>query len=253
MIKELPAAQMPTWLAAIDPDTVNEVAFPLENILKDSLYYPSSGIDGDPIKYLSGNFFSFIYVDYGYAEDDVMRAFRSSGFRGYDVLSIRSVTEKELTPNGWQPMPPGRGDGNPARYKAWIQKPFCSWTVFQRQSDFSEEHGPARFSLLYLCADGVAAFQALYIANKVSPKAVAVIQPGHAFGGNWTNYTDPNKIFGRSVLDSALRAPEFLLYGGHGKRDFYKEPCWPQYQTSLCFLAKAGSGTIGVWSKADLA
>lgn len=159
MIKELPAAQIPTWLAEITPNKVNELAFPLENILKDSLYYPSSGIDGDPVKYLAGNIFSFIYVDYGYAEDDVTRAFRSSGFRGYDVLSIRSVTEKELTPNGWQPMPPGRGEGNPARYKDWIQKPFCSWTVFQRQSDFSEEHGPARFSLLYFVLTALLRFK----------------------------------------------------------------------------------------------
>lgn len=253
MIKELPAAQMPAWLAAIDPNTVNKVAFPLENILKDSLYYPSSGFDGDPVKYLAGNIFSFIYVDYGYSEEDAMQAVRASGFRGYDVLSIRSVAKEELTPNDWQPTPLKPSDGDPTHVSPWIKKPFCLWTVFQRQSDFSEEHGPTRFSLLYLCADGVAAFQALYIANKVSPKAVAVIQPGHGFGGNWTDYTDANKIFGRSVLVRALSQPEFLLYGGVGQRDFYKEPCWPQYQTSLCFLAKAGSGVIGVWSKADLA
>jgi len=250
MIKELPAAQMPTWLAEVTPNTVNELAFPLENILKDSLYYPSSGIDGDPVKYLAGNIFSFIYVDYGYAEDDVMQAFRSSGFRGYEVLCIRPVAKKELCPNGWQPahLPPSDGDSK--RHRDWIKKPFCSWTIFQRHRGFTEEHGPARFSLLYLCADGVAAYQALYIANAVSPKVVAVIQPGHGFGGNWTDYTDVNQIFGRSVLQNALPQPEFLLYGGRGRSDWYEKPCWPQYQSSLCLLPKLSGGTIALWSKA---
>jgi hypothetical protein len=130
-----------------------------------------------------------------------------------------------------------------------MKKPFCSWALFQRREDIPAKHEPSRFSLLYLCADGVAAFQALYLANVAFPKAVAVIQPGHAFGGNWTDYTDHEQIFARSVLGNPSGQPEILLYGGMGRRDYYRESCWPDYQTQVCFVDKAGGGSIGVWSR----
>ena len=121
--------------------------------------------------------------------------------------------------------------------------------MFDRKRDFSEDHGPTRFSLLYLCADGVAAFQALYIANSATPKAIAVIQPGHGFGGNWTDYTNPDRLFAKSVFQNPNGQPELLLYGGIGEVDYYKEPCWPTFQSRICFLDKAGGGGIGVWAK----
>lgn len=247
MLNQLPEIAVPSWLNHLSPATIRNEPFPLRKLLQDSLYYPSSGFDGDPIRYLTGNILSFIYVDYGHTQDEFMGALGSPGFRGYDLVATRSVIEQELTPSGWNPVLPTRIDGNPLRYRDRIKKPFCSWSVFQRRADVPINHGPSRFSLLYLCADGVAAFQALYIANTAAPKAVAVIQPGHAFGGNWTDYTDPKQIFARSVLGNPSGRPAFLLYGGIGKRDYYRQSCWPDYQTHICFVDKVG-GTIGIWS-----
>jgi len=36
--------------------------------------------------------------------------------------------------------------------------PFCVWLIMERKQDVAESHGSLRFSLLYLCADGVAAY-----------------------------------------------------------------------------------------------
>ena len=119
--------------------------------------------------------------------------------------------------------------------------------VLERESGFSPEHGPARFSLLYLCADGAAAYQALYVANAVAPKVIAIIQPGHGFGCNWTNFGDPEQILARTVATNPAGKPELLLYGGYGARDYFREPCWPEYSDYICFLDKHGGGTIGVW------
>jgi len=249
MLHELPEIPIPRWLTNLSSTTVMNEPFPLCELLHDSLYYPSSGFDGDPVRHLAGNILSFIYVDYGHSHDEFMSALNTPGFRGYDLVVARSVSERELTPNGWRPTPPTRSDDDPFRYRDWIKKPFCSWSLFQRREDVPGSHGPLRFSLLYLCADGVAAFQALYVANSAFPKAVAVIQPGHAFGGNWTDYTSPDQIFAKSVLGNVCGQPEILLYGGIGRRDFYREPCWPDYQTQVCFVDKAGGGSIGVWSR----
>lgn len=251
MLKQLGIVQIPAWLADLRADTIECGALPLDDILRDSLYYPSSGFDGTPIRYLAGNVHSFVYVDYGQGREDLDRALRSPGFRGYGVLGKRDVPQVELTPHGWTPTVPTSVDGNPTRYRNWMKKPFCLWIVFQRLDEFPESHGPHRFSLLYLCADGVAAFQALYVANKHAPAIVAVIQPGHAFGGNWTDFTDPQKIFARSVLQNPAGKPRIFLYGGIGRRDFYRNSCWPNYNRLVSFLEKAGCGTIGVWAHAS--
>jgi hypothetical protein len=213
------------------------------------LYYPSSGFDGDPIKYLAGNFLSFIYVDYGRTRDEFISVLDNPGVRGYEQIVMRPVTEHELTPRGWKPIRPTYTDGNPSRHSDWIKEPFCYWCVFQRSTDVPITHGPDRFSLLYLCADGVAAFQALYHANGKAPKAVAVIQPGTAFGFNWTDFEDPTKIFARTILNNRSGQPQFLLFGGIGIRDFYRESCWPEYQDFVVFVHKSGGGSIGVWKR----
>lgn len=247
MLQELPVLAMTAWLSELSAQSMREDPFPLHQLLQDSLYYPSCGFDGDPVKYLGGNILSFIYVDYGRTRDEEEYALGYPGFRGYDLLASRSVTEQELTPNGWHPIPPTYDDGDPLRFRQWVQRPFCTWSIFQRREDIPPEHGPSRFSLLYLGADGVAAFQALYLANHAAPRAIAIIQPGHAFGGNWTDYTNPNLILHRSVIGNSAGQPEVLLYGGYGEKYYYKDPCWPKYNKYINRLDKSGHGSIGVW------
>ncbi len=247
MISQLPEIAEPNWLAELNPSTIANEPFSVRKVLTDSLYYPSSGLDGDPIKYLAGNIFSFVYVDQGRSHRDFSNSLNAPGLRGYDLLASRAVAENELTPNGWRPDFSVDLDGDPWQYLDWIGQPFCTWSIFRRQDHVPANHGPSRFSLLYLCADGVAAFQAMYLANAMAPKAIAVIQPGHAFGGNWTDYTRPENILARSVLGNEAGRPDVLLYGGIGDRDAYRAPCWPAFQTHVCFLAKGRNGSIGIW------
>ena len=101
MISQLPKKSVPDWLAKISQSTITIDPFPLTQLLEDSLYYPSSGFDRDPVKYLSGNILSFIYVDYGRSHDEFENEIIKRGFHGYECVATRSVTEQELTPRGW--------------------------------------------------------------------------------------------------------------------------------------------------------
>jgi hypothetical protein len=253
MIEQLPAVEEPEWLSRIESTTIREAPFPLADILRASLYYPSAGFDGDPVRYLAGNVVSFVFVDYGKSDEDLTAELTDPkyGFRGYEVIASRPITEEELAPRGWTPSYPSPADGDPSRYRDWMKRPFCLWIILQRRREMPTSHGPHRFSLLYLCADGVAAFQALYVANGATPDFVTVIQPGHGFGANWTNFEDPEMIFARSVIQNPSGKPSVLLFGGIGSSDFYDQPCWPEYSEFVCFLAKAGGGTIGVWRHAQ--
>jgi hypothetical protein len=232
---------IPDWLATLTAENIDKRRFPLHDILQDSLYYPSSGFDGRPVQYLGGYIVSFIHVDYGRSrtELDEQLASEDVRFKGYEILATREVTQRELTPNGWIPTPPRPGDGNPARYRDAMKTPYCAWFVFERIAGFGEDHGPKRFSLLHLCADGVATFQALYHSNKASPKAIAIIAPGTGFGLNWTDYRDPRLILHRSVMEGPSQPPELFM------NDSKTAAYWPQYTLKV---AEAVSG-ITIWRR----
>lgn len=247
MLRQLQTIKVPSWLTNLTPDAIKHAPLPLHELLCESLYYPSSGFDGDPIKHFGGNVLSFVYVDYGHTRDAFMNVLQ---FTGYELVASRFVTENELVPDGRRPLDLRWMDGDPLRYRAYVKEPFCVWSIFQRRGEFSVGHGPVRFSLLFICADGVATFQALYLGNSITPKAVAIIQPGHGFGYNWSDFTDPEQVFARVLHANPAGLPKMLIYGGIG-RDWksYASPCWPLYEILIRRLRKTGGGTIGVWTK----
>jgi hypothetical protein len=48
MINDLSLLAYPSWLKTLTVESLAEDKFPLNNILTDSLYYPSRPFDGDP-------------------------------------------------------------------------------------------------------------------------------------------------------------------------------------------------------------
>lgn len=242
----LPVNPQPDWLTSITPDRMLYHLLPLRDLLSGSLYYPSSGFDGDPIAYLCGNQHSFVYVDYGVDRDGLFAALERPGFLGYRVLCHRPVLSEELTTQNWPKIIPKERSRKPL--KGWMRRFFCEWVIMERDGGYPDHHGPARFSLLFLCAEGVTAFQALYVDNEVAPSTVGIIQPGTGFGGNWTDFADPNAPLANIVLGNSAGWPDFLLHGGAGGPHWYTRPCWPQYTEKLGFL---GNTSIGIWRRAE--
>ena len=227
-VAQPPSSDVPEWLARVSADTMSTEPFPLHDILRDSLYYPASSFDGDPVAYLAGCIASFIYVDFSRDREELEAELEKPGFLGYERVGSRPVTERELTPVGWYPEQPAEDDRGRRIWQDLVKPPFCTWSVFERSPNFPAAHGPSRFSFLYMCADGRAAFQALYLSNGQRPKAVALIQPGDKV------FEDPDGMFARNVLDNPAGAPEFLLYGGAGGRGFYLQAPWPGYLAPSC-------------------
>lgn len=248
MHNQLPNMEQPDWLSRIDPETIQE-QFPYQDVLRDSLYYPAAGHDGGPIAHLAGNFLSFVYVDYCVGRDDLLNELRIRGFSGYAIAAQRTINVQDVD-RGVPNFPLPQQGTSAARYREYLKNPFCEWIIFQRKDGFSEDHGPRRFSFLYLCAEGIAAFQSLYVANGICPAAVAVVQPGTGFGLNWTNFTDPQGPLAAAVLNNPAGRPTFLLFGGIGGRQFYEQSCWPEYTESLGFAGGGGSeNEVGVWRR----
>ncbi len=184
MRPEIERLEMPNWLNS------DKFLFDINNVLFESLYYPCSGFDGEPIKYFMGNVFSFIYVDYGYSRQVFHNILETHGVKGYHVIHSQLISENELTPKGWNiVISPDKDEIlNLTNSLHYIKEPFCEWLIFERNNDLDDSHNPKRFSLLYLCADGSSSYQALYLSNKVKPRIVTIIQPG-SVGLNWTIFT----------------------------------------------------------------
>lgn len=224
----------PAWLAAIGDELPTPL--PLKDILVDSLYYPASGTDGDPVACFAGRVHSFVYVDYGVSRANLEQTLLAAPFAGYHTLARRAVARGELAPLGWSPAISPTGAEN-AKLQIFLNghgidpsAAYCEWLVFERNANRSEEYGPHRFSMLFLLADGAASYQALYSRNRIAPAILAIIQPGTGFGLNYTDFTDPEALLHRVVFDATGIAPE-LLVTGHYNREAAPdtEACWPEY------------------------
>ncbi|MDP2109442.1 MAG: hypothetical protein Q8N48_03960 [Thiobacillus sp.] len=100
MATKLPRVKPPAWLTKLSADSMKNDPFPLDRILRGSLFYPASGFDDDPIRHLSGSVRSFVYADYGLERDEFMRALDGPEFHGYEILGMREIDEAELAPHG---------------------------------------------------------------------------------------------------------------------------------------------------------
>lgn len=208
MQEELKRRPIPEWLMA------DELTFNLENILENSLYYPCSGFDGAPMKYFAGNVHSFVYIDYGVSKDGC-EAEMSKGLLGYHLKHYEDISENQLAPNGMKIMvyPDQEEMKSLEFHRSFMKEPFAQWAVYERDTDLSESHGPSRISLLFICGDGALTYQTLYLQNGIVPTIMAVIQPGHGFGGNYTNFYSNDKLFYKSVIyrDEADFYPEYFV------------------------------------------
>jgi hypothetical protein len=223
MINKIPEIEIPKWLLG------ETFQFCLNDVLTNSLYYPSCGMDGIPIQYFMGNIYSFIYVDYGIDEKEfIMEINKPNAFKGYELIKIEKISKYQLDNGQKINYLPRLSEQEPS--KNWIKNPYCYWTIFERDIYYSDTHNPKRFSLLYLCSEAVSAYYALYNQNNIAPKILSIIQDGFGFGGNWTNYTDRKLDLAWAVF-SNNKLPEYLINGGYGGN--YEDSIWPEYTKKI--------------------
>lgn len=156
-IKMLQQRKMPSWLFNVkDYKDLDKIS--IKSILENSLFYPASGRDGDPIKYLGGYIHSFIYADNGVTEKKLINSLENENrnFLGYHVEFIKSGT--------------------------FIR---CStYIILKRISSFDDKFGPGRISLLFVHDDLMDAFKNLYSDNGKCPEIIALIKSGWMFSDN---------------------------------------------------------------------
>ena len=209
------------------PERIQFGPVPLDDILKDSLYYPACATDGRPIRlcnmqwrHLGIN--SFVYCDFAVSERDFLRDTRT--VLGYHVLGHRHLSREEYIPAGWRlEMVPADSSTNIRdRHHYWDSflgckdgpEHFAHWVVFERNPDRDDSHGPERFSLLFVCGEGLATYQQLYCSRRIAPKMLCFIQCW-GFAGNWTNFTGVGAPFHKTLLKYRDCVPEWVCLGDY--------------------------------------
>jgi len=201
------------WLNSLTTDEIENAKFPIQEVLSGSLFYPAAGIDGSPIRHWVIGVDSFIYVDALASKTKYLEEIKNNAFKGYGLLAHRVITKSELTPQGWLPMRPKSLETDSynkcvADLMSNNTEPFAIWTVFERLPDYSENHGPTRFSLLYIRGEACATYQALFVANRLLPRVICLIRPGTGFGGNFSNFEE---VFLETMLMHKDGLPPQLL------------------------------------------
>ena len=194
---------------------------PMDDLLKDSLYYPASRTDGRPIRLCNTSWRrlevnSFVYCDFDLSEREFLADTRT--MHGYHLLGYRHLDPSEYVPAGWSlEFCPAPGNARLGGY--WDSflghggPEHCAcWAVFERDADMSPVHGPERLSVLFVCGEGLATFQQLYCSRGIAPKMLCLIQCW-GFAGNWTNFSAVDAPFHRTLRKYSECTPEWLCFG----------------------------------------
>ncbi len=187
----------------------------MDQFLNGSVFYPCSGLDGAPIKYVGKLFQRFFYADYFIPKSDFMWDFKYFGCRGYTTSSVEELDVRAAFGCSWEEIARNSADTiEKLPFKSppfkWIpEDAFLALARFERIPGYPEDHGPERFEVLYAKCEAVAIFRATFSRFGVAPGCLANIRPGLGFGGNFRDYTEQ---LDRVVRENPAGTPEFLLY-----------------------------------------
>ncbi len=176
------------------------------------VFYPGSGTDGEPVKLFGSTHCAhcFVYADYAVNQDTLETELEdpSHGFYGYNAIARLQLSEKELVPDGWQPhvdpqytSPHGRPHIN--------TPPFGFVAILERNQKFDDSHGPSRLAILFLGADGIASYDALFCQENEIRSPFSVVVQDHGFGGNYDRFGKGGLL--ESIASRCNVFPKMLL------------------------------------------
>lgn len=244
------AEATPAWLKSYSKGQAKPLAEFLHSRI---VYYPGSAWDWHPIEVFGGSCSAhcFVYVDYIQPEAEVIGHLQGEyGLDGYQILDSVPISEAELQ----RAIPRRRHYLNLDELRRAAEStqgmrngcdqfvPYARLVVLERRADRHE--GAERIAVLFLGADGHAAFEAIF-ANRNAPNLFGFLLQEHGFGGNYDRWgkgglcdkmMQRSKVFPRFVLTDAEVCPRHadgglydgyqrihgLAYSGSRARDLYE-------------------------------
>lgn len=207
-LKEHYAEKMPVWLKNHKRGTQPDMSAVLKSRL---VYYPGSDIDGQPIKTFvsSSSAHVFIYVDYGIRRTNLEATLSRQGFLGYHLLDTIELDPKALSPE-CRPLPLMPQE---TKYSPLIledEKPYAFMNIYERNADLTADHGAERFAVIFLFADGIQTYDALFGNHNDFCPFVLILQD-HGFGGNYDSFGKDGLL--HKIAQRTKTFPELIILG----------------------------------------
>ncbi len=175
----------------------------LKLLLRDSCFYPSSGLDTSPIKFFD-SIQSFVFCDFSIRRRNIESLVKKEFF-GFNKIHSRFLDLDDIGLSG-RVDSIGDSSGWNNNLLENIKKNvegYTHWSLWEIDSRI--------VSLLFISWEAVDCYGKIYIKNKSIPCVISIIQPGHTMGGNWTNFFDPRSYFLKKVR--AAGYPPYMLLG----------------------------------------
>ncbi len=227
-------------------------------LLENSCYYPASGTDTSPIKYLE-KIQSFIYCDYTYDVDrwtnqiikemhsydlifqeklNITKSFDKHFFvkKHERIFEIESqiqvqrilINELQISKRNDSLIQEKFDEINRLQDKLYDLKDRLTnnkllKSLLESATNYSHitiwKKNEKHLSIIYISAEAVHCYEQIFLKNKITPKVISIIQPGHTMGGNWTNFFSSRSEFHKTVSKGPI--PDYMLLGCYGESDRY--------------------------------
>lgn len=182
----------------------------IESFIQECVYYPCSGTDGAPVKFLSSRFRKFFYTDSAVDRNRFISDATYLGFYGYILDEVVDLNVVDVFGGSWEDV--FRNSTDSIRSVCDPIDPTAasiSSLRFRRVRYLNEDHGPKHFEIWFARCEAVAVYRSVFQSRGVQPKCLAYIRPGVGFGRNYGEYPQ--------VLEKAIRAnqgglPSFILH-----------------------------------------
>ena len=200
---------MPAWLRRFDPAYPPSGRTLASSFFNSCLvFYPGSGGDGSTVQFFNEGRAAhcFLYVDYGMTRDAVLEELEARGFRGYSTIACIDLAESDFRTGQWKPhvLP------SEVHYSFPTVTPYAFIAILEKQLTATVD-GAARLAIMFLAADGHAAYDALFCQEQSGPPPLCVVLQDHGFGGNHSPFGSEGLM--EKVAERTGRFPSLLLVG----------------------------------------
>lgn len=180
----------------------------VRRLLRDSVFYPCSGLHGLPVELLGHRWQTFVYADYNIDPKQLEAACREREFRGYELDELEFLPWNTLFERPWSAV---RRDLElvAERDSRPVSEPFIAFSSWNLRADFSDQHGPARFTLWFIRLEAVTTYRELYVQRRIAPRCLVDVCPGLAFGGNYPGYRE---ALAKALLTNPAGLPSHVLH-----------------------------------------
>ena len=184
----------------------------IEHFLENCVYYPCSGLDGFPVKFLAKRFQRFFYVDSSTSRTDFEQRIAEPGFEGYRIGSIDELSPKAVFGASWKKIEKQYEQLFSRLSPEWAD-PFLVLYRFERLEGLTDDHGPESFDLLFARCEAIAAFELAFSRRNLAPICLVHKQSGICFGGNYSDYPE---MLGAALRRNKGGLPDFVFYDRPG-------------------------------------